>query len=78
MTPLLEYSPVHFRNRKSRISLRLLTMASSQRTTATLLIATLKRIGTLRALLPGTVSRSLADEKLPMANTKNVSGWGRL
>ena len=74
MTPLSEYFLVHFRNRRLRIYLRLSTMANLQRTTVTLRIATLKRIGILRALLPQWARRNL-EGSLSMANTKNAPGW---
>ena len=50
-------------------------MANLQRTTVTLRIATLKRIGILRALLPQRVRRNLAEGNLSVANTKNAPGW---
>jgi len=50
-------------------------MASSQRTTVTLQIVTLKRIGILRVPLPRTVCHNLTIKKLSMANSKNMSGW---
>jgi len=78
MTLFLEYFLVNFRNRRPRISLRPLTMKSSQRTTGTLLIVTLKRIGILRVPLPRTARRNLIDRRLCMANTKNMSRWARL
>jgi len=53
-------------------------MKSSQRTTDTLLIVTLKRIGILRVPLPRAAGRNLNDRRLFMANTKNMSRWARL
>jgi len=76
--PFLEYFLANFRNRRSRTLPRPLTMASSQRTTDTPRIVTLKRIGILRVPLPRMTRRNLTDKKLCTANTKNMFGWARL
>lgn len=78
MTLLLEYFLANIQNQRPRISPRPLTMKSSQRTTGTLLIVTLKRIGILRVPLPRAAGRNLKDKRLFMANTKNMSRWARL
>ena len=78
MTLLLEYYLAHFRNRRPRISPRPLTMASSQRTSGTLRIVTLKRTGISIVLFPRPVRRNLANKKPCIVNTENMSGWARL
>jgi hypothetical protein len=76
ITLLLEYFLANFRNRRSRTSLRPLTMASSQRTTGTLRIVTLKRIGTSESPAPPSGQTQPHRQEAPDGQYKECARMG--